>query len=186
MEDEKIVALYWAREERAIEETQKKYGRYLFVIADRILLEEEDSSECVNDTYWKAWDSMPPHRPANLATYLGKIVRETAIDMFRRRNREKRKASEYAVSLAELEDCVSGGNTTEQSVDLHLLAAAIGRYLRTLPKEARDLFVGRYYFMDSLREVASYHGMSQSKAKSILFRTRQGLKAYLEQEGFTL
>ena len=184
MKDEEIVALYWQRDEATIRETEKKYGHYLSKIAYNILSDIEDSEESVNDTYLKAWNSMPPHRPGVLATYLGKIARQLSIDIFRKRNREKRKASEYALSLSELEDCVSGGDTTGQSVDLNLLAEAVNDFLYKVTPEARTLFVGRYYYMDSIKEISAYHGMSESKVKSILFRTRKGLKNYLEQEGF--
>lgn len=184
MQDDKIVALYWQRDENAIRETEQKYGRYLSKIAHNILSDVEDSREAVNDTYLKAWNSMPPHRPEVLATYLGKITRQQSIDIFRHRNREKRRATEYALSLSELEDCVCGGNTTEQDVDLRLLAEEINAYLHTLTPQARNTFVGRYFYMDSLREVAAYYGMSESAVKSMLFRTRQGLKKYLVQEGF--
>lgn len=186
MQDDKIVALYWQRDENAIRETEQKYGRYLSRIAHNILSNVEDGREAVNDTYLKAWNSMPPHRPDVLATYLGKITRQLSIDIFRRRNREKRRASEYALSLSELEECVCGDNTTEQDVDLHLLAEAVNAYLHTLTPQARNTFVGRYYYMDSIREVAAYYGMSESGVKSLLFRTRQGLKNYLEQEGFQI
>lgn len=186
MQDGEIVSLYWQRDKRAIDETQQKYGRYLLKIARNILCDLEDSRECVNDTYLKAWNSIPPYKPEVLSTYLGKITRQASIDLLRTHKREKRKLSEYAVSLAELKDCVSGDETTEQSVDMRLLADAINAYLRTLSKEARNIFVGRYFFSDSVKEVAAYHGMSESKVKSMLYRTRQGLKKYLEQEGFVL
>lgn len=156
MQDEMIVALYWQRDENAISETERKYGRYLTKIAHNILSDWEDSRETVNDTYLKA------------------------------RNREKRKSSEYAISLSELEDCISGSETTEQSIELKLLAEAINTYLYTLPAEARNTFVGRYYFADSIREVADYYGVSEPKVKSMLYRTRQGLKKYLEKEGYEL
>lgn len=186
MEDEQIVSLYWARNEGAIRETQTKYDNYLGKIAYNILADYEDSRESVNDTYLVAWNSMPPHRPSVLSTYLAKITRRLSIDVFRRRNREKRKASEYAVSLSELEECVSGGNTTEEAVNVKLLADAIGIYLRLQPEEVRNAFIGRYYFLDPLKEVAAYCGMTESKAKTVLYRTRLGLKAYLEKEGFTV
>lgn len=186
MKDDMIVALYWQRNENAIRETEQKYEHYLSKIAYNILSDFEDSKESVNDTYLKAWNSMPPHKPSVLATYLGKITRQLSIDIFKRRNREKRRASEYALSLSELEECVSGGDTTEQSIDLQLLAEAINAYLCKLSPEARNTFVGRYYYIDSIREVAAYYNMSESKAKSMLHRTRIGLKAYLEQEGFVL
>lgn len=186
MNDEQIVSLYWAREEDAIRETEKKYDRYLTKIAYNILNNPEDSRESVNDTYLAAWESMPPHRPSVLSAYLAKLTRRISIDLFRYRTRDKRLGSEYAISLSELGDCVSGGNTTEEIVNLKLLADAIGIFLRTQSAEARTAFLGRYYFLDSVREVAAYLGISESKCKTLLFRTRKGLKAYLEKEGFCL
>lgn len=186
MEDEQIVSLYWAREESAIRETEKKYDRYLTKIAHNILNNPEDSRESVNDTYLAAWNSMPPHRPSVLSAYLAKLTRRISIDCFRYRTREKRLGSEYAISLSELGDCVSGGNTTEEIVNVKLLADAIGIYLRTQSAEARTAFLARYYFLDSVRDVAAYLGISESKCKSLLYRTRIGLKAYLEKEGFCL
>lgn len=186
MEDEQIVALYWRRDETAVQQTERKYGRYLTKIAYQILANREDSEEMVSDTYIKAWNSIPPHRPKVLSTYLGKLTRQTSIDCYRKRHSEKRKGSEYALSLAELADCVSAGNTTDQEVDCRLLGAAINAYLRTLTPEARCVFVRRYYFMDPIREIAAYQRVSESKVKSMLYRVRIGLKAYLEQEGFEL
>ena len=122
MRDEEIVALYWQRNEDAIRETEQRYGRYLFKIAYQVLADPEDSEESVNDTYLKAWGSMPPHRPGTLRTYLGKITRQLSIDRLRGRDRVKRRASEYALSLSELEECVSAGDTTQEQVDLRLLA----------------------------------------------------------------
>ena len=186
MEDAAIVALYHARDPAAVERTQEKYARYLYTVAHNILADHLESEETVNDTYLKAWNSMPTHKPGVLSTYLGKITRQLSIDAFRTRNRDKRKHSEYAVSLSELEDCISGSETTEQSIELKLLAEAINTYLYTLPAEARNTFVGRYYFADPIREVADYYGMSEPKVKSMLYRTRQGLKKYLEKEGYEL
>lgn len=186
MEDEMIVALYWQRDESAIRETEEKFDRYLTKIAYNVLSDLEDSRESVNDTYLAAWNAIPPHRPSVLATFLGKITRRISIDLFRKRSREKRRASEYSISLSELEECLSGGNTTEEAMDAKLLGEAINTYLYTLSYQARNAFIGRYYFLDPLSEVAAYCGMSQSKAKSMLYRTRQGLKAYLQKEGFTL
>ncbi|MBQ8833750.1 MAG: sigma-70 family RNA polymerase sigma factor [Oscillospiraceae bacterium] len=186
MDDEQIVSLYWARSEQAIRETETKYDRYLTKIAYNILSDYEDSRESVNDTYLAAWNSMPPHRPSVLSTYLGKLTRRLSIDLFRHKNRDKRKASEYALSLSELGDSVSGGNTTEDAVNVKLLADAIGIFLRLQPEEARNLFIGRYYFLDPLKEVAAYCGMTESKAKTVLYRTRLALKDYLIKEGFDL
>lgn len=184
MQDDMILDLYWQRNEAAVHETEIKYGHYLTKIAFNILSDWEDSKESVNDTYLSAWNTIPPQRPSVLSAYLSKITRRISIDIYRRRTRDKRKPSEYAVSLSELEDCLIAGNTTEQEVDLNLLAKAINDYLETLSTEARDIFIGRYYFADSIREAASYYNMSLSKVKSILYRTRIGLRAYLEQEGF--
>ena len=186
MEDEKIVALYWDRDEGAIRETERKYDRYLTKIAYNILNNLDDSRESVNDTYLAAWDSMPPHRPSVLSAYLAKLTRRISIDCFRYRTRDKRLASEYAVSLSELGECVSSGNTTEELVNVKLLADAIGIFLRLQSEEARTAFLGRYYFLDSVKEVAAYCGMSESKCKSLLHRTRLGLKDYLTKEGFFL
>jgi len=184
MEDEAIVSLYWDRDERAIQETEEKYDRYLTKIACNILNNTEDSRESVNDTYLAAWESMPPHKPSALSAYLAKLTRRISIDRFRYRTREKRMASEYAVSLSELGDCVSGGNTTEELVNVKLLADTIGIFLRLQSEDVRTVFLGRYYFLDSVREIAAYCGMSESKVKSLLHRTRLSLKAYLEKEGF--
>lgn len=186
MDDEKIVDLYWARKEEAISRTDEKYGPYLFKIAYNILADSEDSHESVNDTYLKAWNSMPPARPGVLSTYLGKITRHLSIDIYRMKHRQKRVQSEYVTSLSELSDCVSGGNQTEEIVDVHMLADALNSYLATLQPQVRNVFIGRYYFMDPLKDIAAYYGMSIPKIKSMLFRTRQGLKEYLRQEGFEI
>lgn len=184
MPDSAIVELYWNRDESAIQQTEQKYGRYLIKIAYNVLSDWDDSLESVNETYFKAWNSMPPHKPSVLSTFLGKITRELSIDMFRKQNRLKRKSSEYAISLDELEECISKGNHTEQQADLHMLAESINAFLRTLTPEMRTVFVGRYYFMDSIREISNYYGMSESKVKSMLHRTRIALKNHLWKEGF--
>ena len=184
MDDKAIIDLYFARSERAISETSVKYGGFCYSIAYNILSNREDSEESVNDTYLAAWESMPPHKPSALSAYLAKLTRRISIDRFRYRTREKRMASEYAVSLSELGDCVSGGNTTEELVNVKLLADTIGIFLRLQSEDVRTVFLGRYYFLDSVREIAAYCGMSESKVKSLLHRTRLSLKAYLEKEGF--
>ena len=129
---------------------------------------------------------MPPHKPNILSTYLGKITRQVSIDILRKRNSLKRQASEYATSLDEIGDCIPASETPEQAVELQLLANAIAVYLRTLSPQARNTFVCRYYFMDSIRDISEYYGMSKSKVESMLHRTRKGLKAYLEKEGYTI
>ena len=184
MKDQDIVNLYWDRNENAIHQTQMKYGAYLSKVAYNILADFEDSKECVNDTYLAAWNSMPTNRPNNLATYLGKITRQISIDVFRKRHREKRYASEYAVSLDELGDSFTDGVTPEQELDAKLLDEAINRFVSALPEMTQRAFVGRYYFFDSLKDIASYCGMKEGKIKILLFRTRQKLKDYLKKEGF--
>lgn len=184
MQDERIVALYRERDEAALAATQQKYDRYLIKVAYNILADLEDSRESVNDTYLAAWNTIPPHKPSVLSTYLGKITRRVSIDRLRKRHSEKRQASEYALSLSELGELFAGNDTPQDAVETRLLAEAIGTFLRTLPTDTRALFIGRYYFLDPLREVARYCGMSEAKAKNRLFRARQSLKDYLKQEGF--
>ncbi len=186
MTDENIVALYWERDEAAVVETQQKYERYLTKIAYNILNNMEDSLECVNDTYLRAWKAIPPHRPQVLSTFLAKITRRVSIDMIRKRTREKRIPTEYTYSLAELEDCIPDNSMVEGKMDAELLGIAINQYLRTLPEETRHLFICRYFFLDSLKEAAKYCGIKEAKAKTLLYRARCGLKAYLEKEGFFL
>ena len=184
MHDDQIISLYWQRNEAAIEETDKKYGRYLTTIAYNVLADLEDTEESVNDTYLNAWNSIPPQKPNVLSAYLAKITRSISIDILRRKKRGKRVPSEYVTSLSELSDCVTDGQNVEQEIDIKQLAAAINAFLRALPDEARHTFIGRYFYMDPLREVGRYCGMSEAKAKSLLYRTRCSLKAYLQKEGF--
>ena len=186
MEDQEIIRLYWERNDSAIMETDRKYGPYLSKIVRNVLSNGEDVRESVNDTYYAAWNTIPPHRPDCLSAYLAKLARRIAIDQFRKLTRVKRGGGEYALSLTELDGLCSAGNTTESAVDSRLLGQAISAFLRTLEPQARTAFIGRYYYCDGLNEVARYCGMSQSKAKSLLHRTRKKLKEYLEQEGFDL
>lgn len=186
MQDEKIVALYWERDESAIRATEEKYGAYLTKIAYNILADLEDSKESVNDTYLGAWNSMPPNRPSILSTYLAKITRRTSIDIFRKRSSAKRRVSEYSVSLEELGDCISIGESPEQTVELQLLADTIAAYLQTLPKMNRNVFLQRYYYLDPVQDIADYYGVTKSKIEGMLHRMRKGLKAHLEKEGFVL
>lgn len=186
MRDEEIVELYWQRNEDAIRETSRKYETYLLKIANNILGNMEDSRECVNDTYLAAWNTMPEHRPGVLSAYLAKITRNLSIDIFRKRRCIKRCASEYVLSISELEDCVPGGETPEQVFDAKQLDDAINTFARMLPDKARDIFIGRYYFFDSVKAIAAYCGISESNTRIILCRTRKKLKEYLLKEGFML
>lgn len=186
MEDGLIVELYWKRNEQAISETQLKYGNYLTKIAYNVLCDLEDTKESVNDTYLKAWNSMPEHRPKQLASYLGRITRRLSIDIYRKKHSEKRGGGEYAASLSELAECVGGEDSPERETELRQLANEIENYIKTLPRKSREIFVCRYFFMDSIRDISKSSGASESKVKSILYRTRLGLKEYLEKEEFML
>lgn len=186
MEDKEIVEMFLSRDENAIRHTERKYSRYLLTIARNILSDNEDSRECVNDTYLKAWNTIPPNQPEKLSYYLGNITRQISVDRLRSRLAKKRAGGEYALSLEELEECVSKGGDASEYADVRLLSELIGRYLRSCSEQARQIFVCRYYFCDSLQKIAEYFGFSQSKVKSILFRTRAGLKEFLIKEGYEL
>ena len=183
MEDSAIVQLYWDRDETAISQTQQKYGQYLMKIAVNILSDREDSQESVNDTYLAAWNSMPPHRPSLLSTYLGKLTRRISIDLFRKKTSQKRSAGEYVLSLEELADQF-GGDSPEKDLEAKALGEVIADFLEKQPGEVRNVFIGRYYYMDPVKEIARYCHISESKVKILLYRTRQGLWEHLEKEGF--
>lgn len=184
MEDRHIIDLFWQRSEDAIREAAEKYGAYLTRTAQNILTDPEDCRECVSDTYWKAWNAIPPHRPRDLRAFLAKITRELSIDVYRRRTSEKRRGSEYALSLSELEDQFPGGTEPERVLEGKQLEQAMHSFLEGLPPEERRVFLGRYFFFDPLKDIAAYCGIREGKVKTMLFRTRRKLKAYLEQEGF--
>lgn len=186
MEDEKIIDLYWARREDAIVETDKKYGNYCKSIALHILKSMEDSEECVNDTWMKAWDSMPPKRPDFLSAFLGKITRNLSISRYRMNHARKRGSGEVELLLLELEDCIPSAKSVEEEVEGRETAEAIDRFLYGIDEESRNIFVRRYFFVDSIREIAGHFQISESKVKSQLFRTRNRLKDHLEKEGILL
>ena len=186
MEDFKIIELFFERNENAISETERKYGRYLSKIAYNILFNFEDSKECVNDTYMKAWNTIPPQQPKVLSTFLGKITRRLAIDVFRKKHAEKRENSEYALSLSELDECIPDGFSAEKEFEQKELSGSINRFLASLSKENRDIFVCRYFYSDSIKEISSFFGTGEEKIKSSLFRSRKALKEHLEKEGFSL
>ncbi len=185
MQDCEIVDLYWARSENAISETDSKYGRYCRKIAMNIVGSNEDSEECVNDTYLSAWDSMPDERPDLLAPFLAAITRNHALDLYRKSHSLKRGAGETALALDELLE-VAGGTNTEESVDEKLLAQAINSCLSGLEKRERRMFVRRYFYIDPLSDVAVSLSMSESAVKSQLFRLRQKLKEFLVKEGYEI
>lgn len=183
MEDRQIVALFEQRNAAAIRETQQAYGRQLHTIAMAVLRDELDAEECVSDGLLRAWNVIPPQKPAFLGAFLSKIVRQLAIDRLRAREADKRGGGEYLLSLEELSECVGG---VETAFDEATLTQAIGEYLKTVPAEARWMFLRRYFHFDSIKDIAKARAVTQSKVKSTLFRTRKGLREYLEKEGFDL
>lgn len=184
MEDEKIVALYWEREERAIAETQRKYGAYCRSIALRLLGNAADAEECVNDTYLAAWSSIPPNRPQVLSGYLAKLTRRIAMKIWRGRDTRKRGGGELPLSLEELGQCIPDGKTLEGILDTKELAETINCFLLELDVTERRVFIRRYFHGMSIQEIGKQFGFSKSKTESMLFRTRKKLRARLEQEGW--
>lgn len=186
MTDQRIIDLYWQRDQSAICETDGVYGQRLFEMARRILTDRGESEETVNDTYLRAWETMPPQRPASLWAFLSKITRGLAIDRYRRRTADKRLPSQYALSLDELGECIPGGETPDEALDVHRLADIIRLWLATVPPATRDAFMCRYFFADSLEEIATRQGVSLSAVKSTLHRARQSLRKHLEKEGYSV
>ena len=186
MEDRQIVALYWQRDPNAIPATDRKYGRYCKTIANNILNSAEDAEECINDTYLNAWNAMPPHRPSVLATFLGKITRHLCFDRFRRNCAEKRGGSEIDLALEELGECVSGTETPEDAYCRKELIGEINAFLNTLPQKSRDLFLCRYWYTFSIKEIAKRFSMTENNVSVILNRTRSKLKDHLAQRGYEL
>ena len=186
MDDDMILDLYWARSESAINETAKKYGRYCSAIANNILRNNEDAEECVNDTYLKTWDTVPPQRPAIFRAFLGKIARNLSLNEYKKQKTKKRGGDEVALMYNELEDCVPSGNNVETEFESSLIIEAINSFLLSLENESRIVFVRRYWYADPIGAIAARFLMSESKVKSMLFRTRNTLKKHLENEGVIL
>ncbi len=186
MEDHEIINLYWERKENAISATAKKYGKYCHAISYNILHCKEDAEECVNDTYLGAWKSMPPRRPEHLSTYLGKITRNLSLNRFKQYNARKRRLGQTELVLSELEDCIPSETSVEQIVEEKILVKSINQFLWEQPEQKRNIFISRYWFLYPIRDIAKNYNISESKAVSLLFRMRNELKIYLEQEGITL
>lgn len=183
MEDHEIINLYYDRAQHAITETSSKYNAYCMHIARAILGDEEDAKECVNDTWLKAWNTIPPQKPKHLAAYLGRITRNASIDRMRTRTRKQRGGHETELVLEELQDCIAHSTNVEREIEGRELTAAINAFLGTLSAFDRNVFVCRYWYLDPVRDIAKATHASESRIKSILFRLRKKLRVYLEEEG---
>lgn len=184
MEDKEIVDLYWARSEKAISETDKKYGRYCHYIAYQILSDDGDAEEIVNDTYLKTWNTVPPNRPDPLKAYVGMISNQLAINRYEEKTAEKRGGGRLPLIYHELDECIAD---EDENVDIGEnldLRDALNRFIWSLPKKTRNIFVRRYWYASSLSEIADDYGMKENAVAILMFRTRRKLKDFLKKEGF--
>lgn len=186
MRDKEIIELYWQRSEHAVSETAAKYGNYCTHIARNILFDISDAEECVNDTWLRTWDAIPPARPNRLSTFLGKITRNLAINQYQKSHAAKRGFGQVPLALSELEACISGTGTPEQTVEDALITQALDTFLAELDETSRKVFVRRYWYLSDTKEIARDYKMSVSKVKSILHRLRAKLREHLEKEGISL
>ena len=186
MEDQKILELYWDRDEQAIVETQIKYGKWCTGIAYRILESQEDTEECVADTFMSAWDHIPPQRPTAFRAWIGKVTRNLALSRYRKQHAGKRGSGEVALALEELGDCVSGDESPEGSLDRELLYNTINTFLGELDQLHRVVFMRRYWYLDPIAQIAGRYDMSVNQVNSLLYRLRQQLRSRLEEEGIAV
>ena len=187
LKDTEILDLYFARDEQAIAQTQSKYGTYCFSIAFHILHDQEDSDECVNDTWMRAWNSIPPNRPDHLNIFLGTITRNLSFDRYKKKKAMKRGSGDTFVQLDELEECIPDANSsTEAAVEAAELQTMINDFLKTLPEKECNVFLRRYWYSEEYADIAKRYGMNLNSVKTSLFRTRAKLKAFLEKQGITV
>ncbi|MCT4543655.1 MAG: sigma-70 family RNA polymerase sigma factor [Vallitalea sp.] len=183
MSDEEIIELFHKRSEKAIQETKLKYQGYCFRIAQNIVSNEQDAHECINDTYLRIWNSIPPHRPSCLRAFISRIVRNIAIDRYRKMTALKRSGTELSLVFDELEETIPSSETPETKYEEGFMKKAISEFLHSLSKEHRIIFVRRYYYSDSIKVIAESFNVSESKVKFILYRLRKKLKKHLMREG---
>jgi RNA polymerase sigma-70 factor (ECF subfamily) len=181
MNDNAIISLYFERDEAAIHETQKKYDGYLFTIASNILPQNQDAEECLNDTYLKTWETIPPNRPTFFQGFLAKITRNCSLDRYRKNAAKKRGGNQIELIFSELADVLPSPEDVHTSYENNITAQEITNFLRGLDKETRLIFMRRYFYSDSISAIANGCFISESKVKSSLFRTRAKLKSYLER-----
>lgn len=182
MEDREIIDLYWVRDEAAIRETDRKYGRLCNYIAGHILSSKEDCEECVNDTYFAVWNAIPDKRPNRFLAYIGRVVRNLALKKYEYVAAAKRNP-EAVTSLEELGDCVCGRGSVESEIENRRIENAIDDFLWQQEEGKRNIFIRRYWYFDSIKDICERTGFGQSKVKSMLFEMRKKLKLYLEGEG---
>ncbi len=185
MEDKDIVELFWLRNEKAISETEKKYGALLFRVAFNILGQKEDSNECVNETYWRVWNSIPTDRPNYYTAYICKIAKNLSIKRLMFNNSKKRKP-DVLLPLEELQECVSGTQSVECDYDIQELSCVITEFLKGQREENRKIFLSRYWYYDSVKDIAEKFGLTENNISLRLHRMRKELKKYLMKEGFEL
>lgn len=185
MEDARIIELYWQRDEEAIVQSDVKYGAYCRAVAAQILCTREDAEECVSDTWLAAWNAMPPQRPAVLRTFLGRLTRNLSINRSMQNTAQKRGGGEVPLALEELKECVGTGSV-EEATETAELARLIDCFLRTLPERECDLFLRRYWYLDSIGAIALRYGLRAGAVKTRLHRIRGKLKTYLAKEGYAL
>ena len=184
MEDREIIDLYWQRDQQAIHETSGKYGGFLWNIAWNILRSHGDAEECVNDTYLGAWNAIPPAKPNPLLTYICKIVRNISLKIYYRKEAAKRNST-YTIAMEEIEACIADPNTVEAEIEARELARIIESFLDTLTVENRVIFMRRYWFANSYKDIAKFMGLSEKNISVRLTRIREKMKQYLiEREVF--
>ena len=181
MDDNNIIDLFFARDQDAIRHTDDTYGRRLFHLADRILENDQDSEESVSDTYLKAWNTIPPQRPTYFFAYLAKICRNFALKRLDWKNAQKRKAEVVALTQ-EMERCIPDASR-EAELDARELGKILDAFLRTLPRDNQMIFLRRYWFADTVAEIAARYGLSDGAVQMRLNRTKAKLSTYLEKEG---
>lgn len=186
MEDTAIIALYFERNEQAVTETAAKYGKYCLTIAQNILANLQDSEECVNDTWLKTWNSIPPQKPFCLRAWLSSITRNLALNRFNARRTAKRASDNCTLALEELSECIASTSDTETDYQQKELSQSLSRFLEALDDRARDIFLGRYYFLYPTAEIARRLGLKENYVRNLLSRTRTKLKKHLEKEEFDL
>lgn len=186
MDDRSIVNLYLSRDERAISETDIKYGKLLRSVSHNILGNIQDAQECVSDTYLNAWNSIPPHQPNPFSSYLCKITRNLSFNRYKHIHREKRGGVGCDAVLDELSEIVSGSDSVEGEFDRKKLVNTINEFLKTLSETKRNIFIRRYWYAEGVNEIASSLGYTTVNVSTILLRTRNRLKNYLEERGFII